>query len=78
LSVELDLYNRQQSAGGAETDRGISGFFSTRILKNKQRVIEDGHRLFEGDTVLAPVLRGLRFVPSKVVPPCSKTLSMES
>jgi hypothetical protein len=60
------MYNRQQSAGGAETDRGVSWFFiPTRILKNKQRVIEDGHRLFEGDTVLALVLCGLRFVPFK-------------
>ena len=59
------MYNRQQSAGGAETDRSVSWFFSTRVLKNKQRVVEDCHRLFEGDAVLTLVLRGLRFVPFK-------------
>jgi hypothetical protein len=73
------MYNRQQSAGGAETDRGISWFFiSTRILKNKQWVIEDCHRLFEGDTVLALVLRGLRFVPFKGRTTMFEDPSMES
>jgi len=58
--------DRQQSADRAETDRGISRFFiSIRVLKNKQRVVEDCHRLFEGDAVLTLVLRGLRFVPFK-------------
>ena len=60
------MYNRQQSAGGAKTDHGVPWFFiSTRILKNKQRVVEDGHRLFEGDAVFMLVLRGLRFIPFK-------------
>jgi hypothetical protein len=66
LSVELDMDDRQQSADGTETDRGISGFFvSARISKNKQWVIEDGHGLFKGDAMLALVLRGLRLVPFK-------------
>jgi hypothetical protein len=66
LSIELDMYNRQQSAGGAKTDHSVSWFFiSTRVLKNKQRVIEDSHRLFKGDAVLTLVLSGLRFVPFK-------------
>jgi hypothetical protein len=60
------MYNGQQTTGGAETDHGISGFFvSTRILQNEQGVIKDGHCLFECDTVLGQVLRGLCFVPFK-------------
>src|SRR5580658_6519520 len=66
LSIELDMHNRQQSAGGAETDHSVSWLFiSTRVLKNKQRVVEDSHRLFEGDAVLTLVLRSLRFIPFK-------------
>jgi hypothetical protein len=57
------MHNRQQSAGGAETDHSVSWLFiSTRVLKNKQRVVEDSHRLFEGDAVLTLVLRSLRFI----------------
>lgn len=60
------MYNRQQSSGGAETDRCISALLiSTRILKNKKWVVEDGQRLFKGDTVFPLVFRGLRVVPFK-------------
>jgi hypothetical protein len=57
--------DRQQSAYGTETDRGISGFFiSARISKNKQWVSKTV-TASEGDTVPALVLRGLRFAPFK-------------
>jgi hypothetical protein len=60
------MHNGQQSAGGAESDYGVSLFFvSTCVLKNEQRVIKDGRRFFERDTVLAPILGGFRLVPLK-------------
>src|SRR5215472_4022416 len=36
-----------------------------RILQHKEGVIEDGYGLFEGDAVLALILRGFRLIPAE-------------